>query len=141
LVAVFPRMVCSSLSGIFSHLHCSPPHPYPEMKEFFLEVSFPSKSPPSSSFLFSAALQRVSWFACIGLLHETCAVQHQMYTVLTEKAFSQNTTIHSIMWSLLHVSVTVTIIRQTIQYMDITCSVVQYGLQCCLHLPCRISDI
>jgi hypothetical protein len=50
LVAVFPRMECSSLSGVFSHLHYSPPHPYPEMKEFFLEVSFPSKSPPHLPF-------------------------------------------------------------------------------------------
>jgi len=41
----------------------------------------------------------------------------------TKISFSQNTTIYSIMYSSIQVSVTVTIIRQTFQYMDMTCSV------------------
>jgi hypothetical protein len=35
----------------------------------------------------------------------------------------------------------VTIIRQTFQYMDMTCSVPQYGIPYCLHLIFTISDI
>jgi hypothetical protein len=41
---------------------------------------------------------------------------------------------------LLHVSVTVIIIRQAFQYMDMTCSVPQYGIPYCLHLLYRISS-
>jgi hypothetical protein len=44
LVAVFPRMVCSSLSGVFSYLHYSPPYLYPEM-EFFLGGFFSVQVP------------------------------------------------------------------------------------------------
>jgi len=35
----------------------------------------------------------------------------------------------------------VTIIRQTFQYMEVTCSVPQYGIPYCLYLLCRNSDI
>ena len=35
----------------------------------------------------------------------------------------------------------VTIIGQIFRYMDMTCSVPQYGIPYCLHLLCRISDI
>jgi len=35
----------------------------------------------------------------------------------------------------------VTIIRQTFQYMDMTCSVPQYGISYFLYLLCIISDI
>jgi len=45
------------------------------------------------------------------------------------------------MYNSLHVLVTVTIIRQTFQYMDMTCSVLQYSIPYCLHLLCRISDM
>ena len=41
---------------------------------------------------------------------------------------------------LLHVSVTVTIIRQTFQYLDMTCSMLTVRDPYCLHLLCRISD-
>jgi len=45
------------------------------------------------------------------------------------------------MQRMLHVSVTVTIIRQTFQYMDMTCSMLTVWDPDCLHLLCRISDI
>ena len=35
----------------------------------------------------------------------------------------------------------VTIISQTFQYMDMKCSVLQYGIPYCLHFLCRISDV
>ena len=35
----------------------------------------------------------------------------------------------------------VTVIRQTFQYMDMTCSVPQYGIPCCLHLLSRICEM
>ena len=49
------------------------------------------------------------------------------------------------MYSLLQVSVTVNIIKQTVQYMDMTCSVLQYGIQYCVQfyftfmVPCIVT--
>ena len=66
---------------------------------------------------------------------------HRCVVVVIKKSYSQNTTIYSITKSLLHVSVTVTIIRQTFQYMDMTCSVLTVWDPYCLHLLCRKTDI
>ena len=56
---------------------------------------------------------------------------------LTEMPFSQNTITYAILYSLLHVSATVTIIRQTFQYMEMTCSVLRYGITYCFLLSVR----